>query len=191
MDARPTQSLQTAFAMEPVSASLPLPARERTLSDVGRGRQLRATADADDEHFSAMHAWTVARTWSVKLRQHWKQQRDGTVYVCLLLLFEGMLFPVVAPHLSLGIFRFASDDKQWSAFRVTQAHLDLAAGRAPGVHVQRYGRGLHFAVSVSSPLFWMAKLFSEVCTARAEELVWVPDPHISWHPPSSPPAVWD
>ena len=111
--------------------------------------------------------------------------------VCLLLLFEGMLFPVVAPHLSLGIFRFASDDKQWSAFRVIQAHLDLAAGRAPGVHVQRYGRGLHFAVSVSSPLFWMAKLFSEVCTARAEEVVWMPDPHISWHPPSSPPAVWD
>ena len=88
--------------MQPVSASLPLPARERALSDVERGRQLRATEDADDEHFHAMHAWNVARTWTVRLRQQWKQQRDGTIYVCLLLLFEGMLFPVVAPHLSVG-----------------------------------------------------------------------------------------
>ena len=176
--------------MDPVSASLPLPARERALSDVGRGRLLRATEDADDAHFYAMHAWTVARTWTEKLRQHWKQQRDGTVYVCLLLLFEGMLFPVVAPHLSLGIFRFASDDKQWSAFHVIQAHLDLAAGRALGVQVQRYGRGLHFAVSVDSPLFWVAKLFSEVCAGRAEAVIWVPDPHISWHPPSAPHDTW-
>ena len=178
--------------MQPVSASLPLPARERALSDVERGRQLRATEDADDEHFHAMHAWTVARTWTVRLRQQWKQQRDGTIYVCLLLLFEGMLFPVVAPHLSVGVFRFVSDDKQWSAFHVIQAHLDLANGSAQGVHVQRYGRGLHFAVSVSSsPLFWMATLFSEVCRSRAEEVVWVPDPHISWHPPSAPRAAWE
>ena len=55
------------LAVQPVSASLPLPARERALSDVERGRQLRATEDADDEHFNAMHAWTVARTWTVRL----------------------------------------------------------------------------------------------------------------------------
>eukprot|EP00439_Symbiodinium_sp_Y106_P010274 s8947_g1.t1 len=108
MDARPTQSLQTAFAMEPVSASLPLPARERTLSDVGRGRQLRATEDADDEHFSAMHAWTVARTWSDFNAVVTFVVALPCQNVCLLLLFEGMLFPVVAPHLSLGIFCFAA-----------------------------------------------------------------------------------
>ena len=168
----------------PFSLPAPCPPNPWEMGQLEIRHRVLATMDPPTEYWGVYHERWLQNVGeaSFSLDQSCLIQRkntDGFTYFALWLKPVAHGFPVVQPHISLGLAKFLTHQEHWIATIRSQAFL---WPRVIKGQFQRYGQ-LNFALLQNNELSALVQVLRETlakesCSTKQMDRV----PHISWTP---------